>query len=92
MPVGRHVQQRTALGRSRQCRRLYAIPGWHGSLCPTECVTIRHGTIQARSSAASGIAERVMVDLKDRYMAAAAEHGRCTESGNYKKGNAALIA
>ncbi len=31
-----------------------------------------------------------MVDLKDRYMAAAAEHGRCTESGNYKKGNAAF--
>jgi hypothetical protein len=30
------------------------------------------------------------VDLKDRYIAAAAEHGRCTESGDYKKGNAAF--
>jgi Domain of unknown function (DUF2019) len=30
-----------------------------------------------------------MMDLKDRYIAAAAEHGRCTESGDYKKGNAA---
>jgi Domain of unknown function (DUF2019) len=26
---------------------------------------------------------------KDRYIAAAAEHGRCTESGDFKKGNAA---
>jgi hypothetical protein len=31
-----------------------------------------------------------MVDPKDRYIAAAAEHGRCTESGDYKKGNAAF--
>ena len=30
-----------------------------------------------------------MVDSKDRYIAEAAEHGRCTESGDYKKGNAA---
>ena len=30
-----------------------------------------------------------MVDLKDRYVAAATEHGCCTESGDYKKGNAA---
>jgi|EndMetStandDraft_7_1072992.scaffolds.fasta_scaffold14736_2 hypothetical protein len=30
-----------------------------------------------------------MVDLKDRYVAAATEHGRCTESGDYKRGNAA---
>ena len=30
-----------------------------------------------------------MVDLKDHYVADAAEHGRCTESGDYKKGNAA---
>jgi hypothetical protein len=30
-----------------------------------------------------------MMDLKGRYIAAAAEHGRCTESGDYKKGNAA---
>jgi uncharacterized protein DUF2019 len=30
------------------------------------------------------------VDLKDRYIAAAAEHGRCTESGDYKRGNAAF--
>jgi hypothetical protein len=26
---------------------------------------------------------------KDRYVAEAAEHGRCTESGDFKKGNAA---
>jgi hypothetical protein len=31
-----------------------------------------------------------MVDLKDRYIADATEHGRCTESGDYKKGNAAF--
>ena len=31
-----------------------------------------------------------MVDPKDRYVAAAAEHGRCTESGDYKRGNAAF--
>ena len=31
-----------------------------------------------------------MVDPKDRYIAAAAEHGRCTESGDYKRGNAAF--
>ena len=31
-----------------------------------------------------------MVDPVDRYVAAAAEHGRCTESGDYKKGNAAF--
>jgi hypothetical protein len=31
-----------------------------------------------------------MVDPKDRYIAEAAEHGRCTESGDYKKGNAAF--
>jgi hypothetical protein len=30
------------------------------------------------------------VDPKDRYIAAAAEHGRCTESGDYKRGNAAF--
>jgi hypothetical protein len=27
---------------------------------------------------------------KDRYVAEAAEHGRCTESGEFKKGNAAF--
>jgi len=32
-----------------------------------------------------------MADPKDRYIAEAAEHGRCTESGDYKRGNAALI-
>jgi hypothetical protein len=31
-----------------------------------------------------------MVDPKDRYIAEAAEHGRCTESGDYKRGNAAF--
>jgi hypothetical protein len=31
-----------------------------------------------------------MVDSKDRYIAEATEHGRCTESGDYKKGNAAF--
>jgi hypothetical protein len=31
-----------------------------------------------------------MMDPKDRYIAAAAEHGRCTESGDYKRGNAAF--
>ena len=31
-----------------------------------------------------------MVDAKDRYIAEATEHGRCTESGDYKKGNAAF--
>jgi hypothetical protein len=31
-----------------------------------------------------------MVDPKDRYIADAAEHGRCTESGDYKRGNAAF--
>jgi hypothetical protein len=31
-----------------------------------------------------------MVDPVDRYVASAAEHGRCTESGDYKKGNAAF--
>jgi len=30
------------------------------------------------------------MDPKDRYIAAAAEHGRCTESGDYKRGNAAF--
>ena len=30
------------------------------------------------------------MDPRDRYIAAAAEHGRCTESGDYKKGNAAF--
>jgi uncharacterized protein DUF2019 len=30
-----------------------------------------------------------MTDPKDRYIADATEHGRCTESGDYKKGNAA---
>ena len=30
-----------------------------------------------------------MIDPKDRYIAAAAEHGRCTDSGDYKRGNAA---
>jgi hypothetical protein len=30
------------------------------------------------------------VDPKDRYIAEAAEHGRCTESGDYKRGNAAF--
>ena len=30
-----------------------------------------------------------MVDPKDRYVAEAAEHGRCTESGDYKRGNVA---
>jgi hypothetical protein len=31
-----------------------------------------------------------MADPKDRYIAAAAEHGRCTENGDYKRGNAAF--
>jgi hypothetical protein len=31
-----------------------------------------------------------MVDPKDRYIAEAAEHGRCTESGDYKRGNTAF--
>lgn len=31
-----------------------------------------------------------MVEPKDRFAAEAAEHGRCTESGDYKKGNAAF--
>jgi hypothetical protein len=31
-----------------------------------------------------------MVDERGRYIAEAAEHGRCTESGDYKKGNAAF--
>ena len=30
-----------------------------------------------------------MVDSKDRYIAEAAEHGRCLESGDFKRGNAA---
>ena len=30
-----------------------------------------------------------MVDSKDRYVADATEHGRCTETGDYKRGNAA---
>jgi|EndMetStandDraft_7_1072992.scaffolds.fasta_scaffold799880_1 hypothetical protein len=30
-----------------------------------------------------------MVDPKDRYIAEAAEHGDCTESGDFNKGNAA---
>ena len=31
-----------------------------------------------------------MVDLKDRYITAAGEHGHCTETGDYKRGNAAF--
>jgi hypothetical protein len=31
-----------------------------------------------------------MVDPKDRFISAATEHGRCTETGDYKKGNAAF--
>jgi hypothetical protein len=31
-----------------------------------------------------------MVDPKDRFIAEATEHGRCTESGDYNKGNAAF--
>ncbi len=31
-----------------------------------------------------------MVNPKDRFIAEATEHGRCTESGDYKKGNAAF--
>ena len=30
-----------------------------------------------------------MLEPKDRYIAQAAEHGRCTENGDYKRGNAA---
>jgi|SRR5215217_7869850 hypothetical protein len=30
-----------------------------------------------------------MLDPKNRYVDEAAEHGRCTESGDYKRGNAA---
>src|SRR5262245_15714258 len=30
------------------------------------------------------------MDLVDRYIAQAAEHGRCTESGDFKSGNAAF--
>src|SRR5882672_10225155 len=30
-----------------------------------------------------------MANSKDRYVAEATEHGRCTDSGDYKKGNAA---
>src|SRR5262245_57838144 len=42
-----------------------------------------------RSSATSSIAERAMVDPKDRYITEAIEHGRCTDSGDFKRGNAA---
>jgi hypothetical protein len=35
------------------------------------------------------MAERIMMDPKDRYIAEAAEHGRCTENDDYKKGNMA---
>ena len=31
-----------------------------------------------------------MVDPKDRFIAEATEHGRCAESGDYDKGNAAF--
>jgi hypothetical protein len=31
-----------------------------------------------------------MVEPMDRFVAEAIEHGRCTESGDYKKGNAAF--
>ncbi|MEA2912456.1 MAG: hypothetical protein QOJ15_4537 [Bradyrhizobium sp.] len=31
-----------------------------------------------------------MIDPKDRFIAEAAEHGRCTESGDYKRGNTAF--
>ena len=31
-----------------------------------------------------------MMDSKNRYVAEAVEHGRCTESGDYKRGNAAF--
>ena|SRR6267154_1404721 len=31
-----------------------------------------------------------MADPKERYVAETAEHGRCTESGDYKRGNAAF--
>ncbi|HTG25013.1 MAG TPA: DUF2019 domain-containing protein [Reyranella sp.] len=30
-----------------------------------------------------------MMDPEDRYIAEATEHGRCTESGDYKRGNSA---
>jgi len=40
-----------------------------------------------RLASISGSAE---VDPKDRYIAEAVEHGRCTESGDYKRGNAAF--
>jgi hypothetical protein len=35
------------------------------------------------------MAERIIMDPKNRYIAEAAEHGRCTENGNYKRGNVA---
>jgi hypothetical protein len=41
------------------------------------------------SLATKQMAERIMMDPKDRYIAEAAEHGRCTENGDYKKGNMA---
>jgi hypothetical protein len=31
-----------------------------------------------------------MVDEKDRYIAEAAEHARCLENGDFKRGNAAI--
>lgn len=31
-----------------------------------------------------------MTSPKDRYIAAAVEHGRCTENGDFRKGNAAF--
>jgi hypothetical protein len=31
-----------------------------------------------------------MLDPKDRFISEATEHGRCTESGDYKRGNAAF--
>jgi hypothetical protein len=34
--------------------------------------------------------ENTMTSSKDRYIAEVAEHGRCTESGDYKRGNAAF--
>jgi hypothetical protein len=35
---------------------------------------------------------RIRVDGRDRFAAEAAEHGRCTESGDFRKGNAAYDA
>ena len=53
-------------------------------------IRVRNATAQARPRVLTGVAERTKMDPKDRYIADAAEHGRCTESGDFKRGNAAF--